>query len=77
MSVALPALRRPPVVVVTRHEARWVLYALYLTAVIVGFQSGHPVGSVLLGLAVLTQDVVRRRFHLGSRRLIETARTGK
>jgi hypothetical protein len=66
MSVALPALRRPPVAVVVRHEARWVLYALYLTAVIVGLESGHPMGSVLLGAAVLTQVTVRRRFRLGA-----------
>jgi hypothetical protein len=60
MSVALPALRRLSAVFVIRDEARWVLHALYLTAVIVGLGSGHPVGSVLLGTAVLTRAAVRR-----------------
>jgi hypothetical protein len=75
MSVALPALRRPPVAVI-RHEARWVLYTLYLTAVTVGLGSGHPVGSVLLGAAVLAQITARRRFHPGGTAPVGTADPG-
>jgi hypothetical protein len=78
MSVALPAPRRLPAVVVSHQlEARWVLCALCLTAVGVGLLSGHPMTGTLLGAAVLIQFLVRRRFQSGAAVLVETVGRGK
>jgi 4-hydroxybenzoate polyprenyltransferase len=77
MSVALPVFSRPTATGRSHQpEARWVLNALYLTALIVGLLSGHPVTSVLLGAAVLTQIFIRRHVQPTATGPVETAKPG-
>jgi hypothetical protein len=62
MSVALAVLSHSsPPLAVRRWRIRRVLYALYLAAVVIGLDAGHLVTSALLGAAVVTQILVRRR----------------